>query len=87
MLTEAGRFTCHFCSAALLSFPVFRSDHGDRFIHLSSVLNSYFGSKTRDSRMLHTASFVSLIALASVGLRELSEFASWAKGTDPGRDV
>ena len=50
----AGRFTCHLCSAALLSFPVFCIAHGDRFIHVSSVRNSNFGSITRDSRMLPT---------------------------------
>ena len=60
-------------------FPV--SCHGDWFIHMSSVLNSYFGSKTRDSPMLHTTSIVSWIALAFVGLRELTELASWAKAT------
>ena len=82
MFTVAGRFTCHLCSAALLSFPVFCIACGDRFIHMSCVLNSYFGSKTRNSRMLHTTSIVAWIALAFVGLRELSEFASWAKATD-----
>ena len=44
-------------------------DHGDRFIHLSSVLNT--SSKTRDSRMLRTTSMVSWIAVAFAGLREL----------------
>ena len=43
--------------------------HGDRFIHISSVLNWNFESKTRDSRMLHTTSIVSWIALAFVRLR------------------
>ena len=68
--------------ASLLSFPFFCIDHGDRFIHVSSVLNSFFGSKTRDNRMLHNTSIVSWIAIAFVGLLELSEFASRAKGTD-----
>ena len=49
---------------------------------MSSVLNSFFGSKTRDNRMLHNTSIVSWIAIAFVGLLELSEFASRAKGTD-----
>ena len=36
----------------------------------------------RDSRMLHTTSIVSWIALSFVGLGEFTEFASWAKATD-----
>ena len=48
-------------------------------MHVSSVLNSYFGSKTRDSRMRHTTPFVSWIVLAFVGLREVSELVVWTK--------
>ena len=39
-------------------------------------------SNTRDSRMLHITSIVSWIALVFVGLRELTEVASWAQATD-----
>ena len=46
--------------------------HGDWFTHRSSVLNSFFGSKTRDNRMFQTTSIVSWIAFVCVGLRELA---------------
>ena len=39
----AGQFTCQPLSAVLL-FPSFCICHGDWFIHMSSVLNSYCGS-------------------------------------------
>ena len=83
MCNSAGRSTCHFCSAVLMYFPVFTLLHcGWSVLRvtfalqrcMSSVLNSCFRSKTRDSRMLHTTSIVSWIALAFVGLRESSEF-------------
>ena len=72
---------CHLCSAVLTYFVIY-TVHGDWFMHVSSVLNSHFGSKTRDSRMLHTTPFVSWIVLAFVGLRELSELVVWTKAPD-----
>ena len=78
MLTVTGRFTSHLCSAALSLFFALITV-GDWFICISSVLNSHFWSKTRDSRMLHATSIVWWIALAFVGLRELSEFPLSAK--------
>ena len=49
---------------------------------MSSVLNRYFSSKTRDSRMLHPTPLVSWIVLVFVGLGELSELVVWTKATD-----
>ena len=47
VLIVAGQFTCHLCSAVLLSFPVFTLITViDWFIHVSSVLNSYFLAET-----------------------------------------
>ena len=66
----AGQFTCHLRCAVLL-FPSFCICRGDWIIHMSSVLNSYSGSKTRDSRMLHTNSIVSWLCLCRIeGLGE-----------------
>ena len=52
----------------------------DRFIHRSSVLNSYFGSKSRECRMLHTTSTVSWIGFRSV-LREELGFVQFSLET------
>ena len=49
---------------------------------MSSVLNSFFRSKTRDRRMLHTTPIDLWIVVVLVGLREVSEFVSWTKAID-----
>ena len=78
-------FLFHFFFFSVFSFIHFfrfsHCYHGDWFILVSSVLNSYFGSRTRDSRMLQTTLFVSWIVLAFDGLREVSELVVWTKAT------
>ena len=49
-------------------FLSFDTIHDDWFIHVSSVVNSFFGTKTWDSRTLHLSPFVSWIVFAFVGL-------------------
>ena len=64
------------CSQVFAFVTVF----GSSTCHLCCIAVS---CRRRDSRMLHTTSIVSWIALAFVGLRKLAEFASWANPHHP----
>ena len=72
---------CHLCCAVFTYLVSLHTVHGGWFIHVSSVHNSYFGSETRTVACC-TTPIISWIALASVGLREVSEMVVWTKATD-----